>query len=187
MLFGFILEKHSLLGARPGDSTVDSGLGSYSATSPKPHRYFEAEPSPGEQEWQQKVNAPPPLPKSPPPDDQSAAFEMTRSAEVKLYHDEDGSLRPATIKTQDLISYNTPPGSVSVPEHGYDYRVTSESTSPYPKQIGGRRVEISPRPMGDLPHDYAEPPTDQLHKTSELHTVPLDNAILQRPVYMEQR
>jgi hypothetical protein len=177
------------LRARQGDSTVDSGLGSYNATSPRPHRYFEAESTHHEEH-------PPPLPKSPPPNDDSPSnqFEMTRSAEVRLYHDEKGSLRPSTIKTQDLTSYVGPidVGNDRIEERGYDYRVTSDSSTPHLHQIetSRRAVEqqISPAPLGDLPpRDYEQPPIiDQLSKSKELHGVPIDSALHQRPAFEEQ-
>lgn len=177
--------------ARPGDSTVDSGLGSYSTTSPRSHRYFETEPSSTEHEWGKSSNPPPPLPKSSPPGDTST-FEMARSTEVKLYHDNQGSLRPATIKTQDLVTYEGDGGDAGlVHEQGYDYRVTSDSTTPHLHQIEGtRRIEeqqLSPAPIGDLPRNYEEPPMDELNKTRELQSVPIDSTVLQKPVFEEQK
>lgn len=179
-------------GARPGDSTVDSGLGSYNATSPRPHRYFEAaEPSTthDQHEWR-KSTSPPPLPKSPPPADEpsSAQFEMTRSAEVRLYKDSEGNLRPATIKTQDLTTYGGEVGTGGkIQEQGYDYRVTSDSTAPHLRRLAEQ--QISPAPLGDIPprNDYEEPPIDELNRSRELHGVPIENAILQRPAYEEQQ
>jgi hypothetical protein len=121
---------------------------------------------------------------------------MTRSAEVRLFKDSEGSLRPATIKTQDLTTYGGPAESGHgdrIQEQGYDYRVTSDSTAPHLRQIeASRRLaeqQISPAPLGDLPpRDYEEPPVvDELNKSKELHGVPIESALVQRPAFEEQK
>ncbi|KAI6210499.1 BMA-FLN-2, isoform d [Aphelenchoides besseyi] len=185
--------SHTRTDYRAGESTVDSGLGSYSATSPRPHRYFESDTrsSSREPEWRRSVhesNVPPShAPPAPPQED--TQFEMTRSAEVRLYRDDEGNAHPTAVKTQALTSHSGPTtGGVS--ESGYDYRVTSDSSAIRPSRDQHRRIEqssqFSPAPIGDVEPqpDYAEPPIEfsSLHRTNEFTSVPLDNAIDQRPI-----
>ncbi|KAI6227102.1 BMA-FLN-2, isoform d [Aphelenchoides besseyi] len=188
--------SHARTDYRAGESTVDSGLGSYSATSPRPHRYFESDTrsSSREPEWRRSVhesNVPPShAPPAPPQED--TQFEMTRSAEVRLYRDGEGNAHPTAVKTQALTSH-TGPTTGGVSESGYDYRVTSDSSAIRPSRDQHRRIEqssqFSPAPIGDVEPrpDYAEPPIEfsSLNRTNEFKSVPLDNAIDQRPIEEE--
>ncbi|CAD5230269.1 unnamed protein product [Bursaphelenchus okinawaensis] len=155
-----------------GDSTVDSGLGS---TVTK-HRYFESSDSRPhstvEPEWRKSlIEQPPPVPKSPPPEE-SAQFQMTRSAEMKLYDDK--------LKTEDL-TYKK-----GVGEEGYDYKVTSEKYKPGARSHvseGHRQFsegqQASPAPLGDVaPVSKYEPevqrPSSRYESTVKYEVPPKD-------------
>ncbi|KAI6243820.1 BMA-FLN-2, isoform d [Aphelenchoides fujianensis] len=176
-----------------GESTVDSGLGSYSATSPRPHRYFESDvrSSPREPEWRRSGHEPAVPTHPPPPPEDSTQVEMTRSAEVRLYRDAEGATHPTAVKTQGITTYTSPKSGEVPAESGFDYRVTSDSSAVRPQSREHHRRYESPAhysaPRGEPRPDYAEPPTEEtaLLRTDEIKAIPLDAAVDRRPVEEE--